>query len=249
MPTPFMHLDIAEQMRVNPRLNHAAHKLIEAERAAFYLGHVAADYQTICNIPREDTHFYNLPPAPDVQGPRAMFARYPQLAEARQLPQSQAVFIAAYSSHLIVDLRWYREILIPYFLQPTHWKDHRQRFTVHNILLTYLDRRSWSSLPADAGELLGAAQPDGWLPFAQTADLARWRNMLTRQLAPGATTETVTIFAGRLDMTPAEFTANLENPQWMKEQVFRRVSLRRVNALLAAVMEDSVTFINNYFSG
>ncbi len=44
-----------------------------------------------------------------------MMARYPVLAQAKNLPPDRAVFVAAYSAHLLLDLIWFRQIVVPMF--------------------------------------------------------------------------------------------------------------------------------------
>jgi hypothetical protein len=96
MPTPFMHLQFAEDMRalVQERANHRLADILEQEWPAFYLGSVAADFQTVAHIPRSDTHFYEIPPAPEDKAYPLMFAAYPDLADGAHLRQDQAVFVA-----------------------------------------------------------------------------------------------------------------------------------------------------------
>lgn len=244
-----MHLQVAERILVSTRLGAKERTLIVSEYPAFYLGNVAPDFQTISNIPREETHFYKLPPDPNSRAHDQMFSRYPELADASVLPTDQAVFVAAYAIHLMLDLRWYNEVLIPYFLISEGWGDHRQRFIVHNTLLTYLDMLAVESLPETAAETLKAAQPVGWLPFAGDAELIGWRDMLVAQLQPGAMLRTVEIYAGRLSMSPEEFAANLEDPAWMQSHVFAKVSLEEVQAMLLSAVDDSIDIITNYLNG
>jgi hypothetical protein len=222
-------------------------RLLDQAWPAFYLGNVAADFQTISDIPREVTHFYRLPPQPGVQAHDVMLQEYPQLADAAALPPQQAVFIAGYRGHLLLDLRWYWDVLMPYFIEADAWPaDHRHRFLVHNTLLTYLDKVAFASLPPTAGETLAAARPCKWLPFAGDGDLIRWRDLLAEQLQPDTTLATVTIYAERMKMTPEAFAANLENPQWMQEHVFHKVPLPQVEATITRGMEQSVTLLNEY---
>jgi hypothetical protein len=176
-----------------------------------------------------------------------MLTQYPELSAARALPQAHATFISAYCSHLLLDLRWYHEILIPFFLGPGDWKDHRHRFIVHNTLLTYLDRQAFYSLPESAAETLEAAKPDGWLPFASNVDLSTWRDFLVSQMKPGATPQTVEIYAGRLSMSPEQFSENLDKPEWMEEYVFSKVSLDSVLTILTSTVGDAVDLIFDYF--
>jgi hypothetical protein len=247
MPTPFMHLQIAERIRQDGGLDSGMLGRIEDQLPAFYLGNVAPDYQTITSIPREKTHFYNLPPGPEEDACREMLEQYPALSNSNIVSSAQAMFVAAYCCHLLLDLRWYREILIPYFLSPGDWKDHRHRFVVHNTLLTYLDKRAFESLPQSAAKTLSEARPDDWLPFASNEDLAEWRDFLVPQMKPGATPFTVEIYADRLAMSTEEFSEHLDKDEWMEEQVFSRVALDSVLSLLSSAVGDSIDQIIDYY--
>lgn len=248
MPTPFMHLQIAERILRGNRLNTPTQDVIARDLPAFYLGNVAPDYQTICDIPREETHFYYLPPGSKDNACRTMLKRYPELSEAALLSASQATFVAGYCAHLMLDLRWYFEILVPFFLGQGEWTDHRHRFIVHNTLLTYLDKRAFDSLPETAADTMEMAKPNGWLPFASDAELRSWREYLAGQLVPGANLQTIEIYAGRLSMSTEEFAANLDRPVWMEEQVFSKVPLQTILLFLDSAVRDSVDLITNYLA-
>jgi hypothetical protein len=249
MPTPFMHLQTAERIIASERLEPEIRDLLLANYPAFYLGNVAPDYQTICDIPREETHFYKLPPALDNQGYDRMLARHPELAEVDKLASNKAMFIAGYSIHLKLDLRWYHEVLMPYFFLGEGWADNKQRFMIHNTLLTYLDMLAVETLPENAAEILSSAVPDYQLPFAEDSKLTVWRDMLVDQLRPGAMLQTVEIYAGRLKMLPEEFAANLENPAWMNDHVFGKVPLEKVQAMLTEAVGESIDIITRYLKG
>lgn len=249
MPTPFMHLDFAERLRAHAALSPAVHDRLEAELPAFYLGNIAADYQIICDIPRETTHFYTLPPEPDCRAHETMLARYPELAVAGRLPVDQAVFIAGYCFHLIQDLVWYRRVLEPFFLLSAGWPwEPRVRFVAHNSLLTYLDQCAHQRLPEHAGAKLSRSASHGWLPFADDGQIHQWRDLIGRQLLPDSATETIAIFSSRLRMSAAEFAGNLNDAQWMNEQVFARAPLAQVESALSVGIDQSVQFINQYLA-
>jgi hypothetical protein len=245
MPTPFMHLQIAERIRADERLQGEARRLVEQEWPAFYLGSVAADVQTVNQMAREKTHFYGLPPDRERPAHEVMLAEYPALAEAGRLRPGQAVFVAAYAAHLMLDLSWYWQVLTPYFFNGD-WGETRYRFLIHNTLLTYLDRIDQAALPATAGPTLAAGEPADWLPFVSDDDLRCWRDMLVAQLRPGALSQTVEIYARRLGMTAADFAANLDDPAWMEVQVFRNVPLAGVRAVLDEAVGESVALISEY---
>lgn len=249
MPTPFMHLQVAERIKSDSRLLPTLRLLIEKNFSAFYLGSIAPDVQSVTKQPRSSTHFYDLPPRPEDRAYPDFLATYPQLSKPEQLPPEQAVFVSAYCAHLMLDLRWYHEVLIPYFIEPVQWDDNHQRFVVHNTLLTYLDKIAVKSLPNGAGRILAAAEPDEWLPFVTDEDLTRWRDILVDQLQPGVPLRTIEIYAGRLYMSPEEFAKNLEEPAWMEEHLIRRVPVDSVIEMISSAVKESADLINQYFFG
>jgi hypothetical protein len=248
MPTPFMHLQFAEDMRalIERKSNRRLVDILEQEWPAFYLGSIAADFQTITHVPRADTHFYRIPPAPEDKAYPLMFAAHPELADGSQIRQDQAVFVAAYCVHLMLDLLWFRQVLLPYFVEAQAWGDFPLRRLVHDILLTYLDREAFDSLPPSAASILAAAWPQRWLPFASDTALIEWRDMLLAQLQPGATLQTIEIYAGRLKMSPDEFTRKLRDPVWLEAQVFRNVPVAEVQARLEAAVPQCVDMVASY---
>ena len=243
-----MHLQVAERILRSGRLGEDLRAQIAEHVPALYLGSVAPDVQTVSGAPRAETHFYDLPPDADHQAHLEMLVRYPELACASELTFEHALFVAAYRAHLMLDLRWYREVLIPFFVAQTDWADLKQRFLAHNILLTFLDRRAVGSLPSSARETLLEREPDSWLPFVKDTDLHRWREMLAEQLRPDGSLLTIDIYAGRLSMSPAEFASHLKQPEWMEEQVFGKVPLDLVQSMMALAVEESAELISGYLS-
>jgi len=248
MPTPFTHIQIAESILDYWRLKPSSKLLAEKYYPAFYLGNIAPDFQTICDIPRAETHFYDLPPDLEKQPHETMLAQYPVLADAAALSGEQAVFVAGYCAHLMFDMLWYREVLIPYFVASPEWNSHHERFIVHNTLLTYLDKLAVISLPKKAAATLTSATPVDWLPFAGNGDLIQWRDVLVEQLRPGAPLQTINIYAGRLFMSPAEFEANLNRADWMDKNLFGRVSVEDVQNLLTTAVSKSADWISEYLT-
>ncbi|GJM42416.1 MAG: hypothetical protein DHS20C20_26980 [Ardenticatenaceae bacterium] len=248
MPTPFMHLRVAEQIlemtaaNGNCRLQTA----LAAEWPAFYLGSVAPDVNAISAIPRESTHFYDVPPAKADMAYPTMLARYPQLADITVISPGQAICVAAYSAHLMLDLIWLREVVYPFFYLAKDLGDRRQRRLTHFILLTYLDTIALNALPETTVTTLAAAQSCQWLPFVDDAVLAAWQEMLVAQLQPGASVKTIEIYAGRLGMSPAEFADNLQNPAWMQAQVFDKIPVDKVQQILQTAVPQSIDLIGNY---
>lgn len=242
-----MHLQVAENVLKSLQNSHNGRlsNLLQQQWPAFYLGSVAPDFQSICHIPRENTHFYGFPPDLSHPAYEVMLEKHQSLADSRCLRPEQAVFVAAYLAHLLLDLIWFEEVVVSLFVH-REWAERHQRRLGHFILLTYLDQLALESLPQTAVSTLATAHPNEWLPFAQDSDLVRWRDMLTTQLHPGATIQTVEIYAERLKITPAQFSAHLHDPVWMYQQLFVHVPLEQVQQVLETAVPRSITLINSY---
>ncbi len=250
MPTPFMHLQVAEQVLAHPGLSAATRAQEAAAWPSFYLGSIAPDFQDITDIPREATHFYALPPDTNSQVHEVMLAQHPELAQASRLPPTQAGFLAAYMAHLMLDVRWFREVLAPCFVFNPAWDSvgRYERFTAHNMLLAYLDGLALGALPDSAESTLAAAPTQAMAAFIPDHHLQRWQQFIVEQLTPGAPVRTVEIYARRLHMAPADFARHLADPVWLEEHLFRRVPPAQVQAVLASAVDETVTLITDYLS-
>ncbi len=155
-----MHLHIAEQIyemaaaNGNGRLQTS----LAAEWPAFYLGSVAPDVNAISTLPRASTHFYDMPPDPDETAYKTMLAQFPQLANVAAMSLGQAICVAAYSAHLMLDLIWLREVVYPFFFRAENLGNRQQRRLTHFILLTYLDTIALEGLPQTAVSTLPASK-------------------------------------------------------------------------------------------
>lgn len=253
MPTPFTHLEIAESIRelacVQSSPDSAINSLLAEQWPAFYLGSVAPDYQTICGIARADTHFYGMPPRTKSQGERTLLAQFPDLYPGNQIPPKQAAMVAAYLVHLRMDLAWQLEVVEPYFVAAPHFESDHQRYLMHLILLAGLDRESFDSLPGTAAETLARANPDHCLPFADDDQLRDWRDYLMGQLQPQGKRQTAEIFARRLQMTAKEFTAKLNDLEWMHREFYSRVPVEKIRRQMKASIKPSLELITAYWIG
>lgn len=248
MPTPFMHLHTAEQMRTAVQAqagNGRLAELLQAQWPAFYFGSVAPDFQGIVGLPRAQSHFFEMPPLPGHDAMQQMLHTYPQLANPAALPPGQAVFVAAYGAHLLLDLIWFYDVVMALFRQPSLGaRDHR--ILLHFALLTWLDRQAYEALPSTAAQTLAAAVPDGWLPFADAAVLASWRDLIVTQLRPGDRIQTIDIFAERIGMTPTAFAAMIEDDTWIQQELFAVIPLDQVQHALATAVPRSIDLLTRY---
>lgn len=246
-----MHLQVAEQIRQQvvdePQGNNGRlPELLETAWPAFYLGHIAPDFSPMDQLSRYDTHFYPIPLGPEDDAIGQMLSQYPGLQNGRLLPPHQAIFLSGYLAHLLLDMVWYRDILIPYFHQRAVLGPRKQRQIVHFLLLTYLDRIAYEQLPETAADDLYAAQPTAWLPFGTDEGLKRWRDVVARQLRPGAPKETAEIYARRINVPLLEFNQRFEDPDWMNTHIFQHIPLPTVEQIIADAVSPSIDLIARY---
>ena len=248
MPTPFMHLDYAERMIQHPTIPNSTVELLRNHWPAFYLGSIAADYQSICDVPREKTHFYPIPLPPNHDTLATLFEQHPALCNDGQLPTETVTFMAAYLAHLHFDVVWYREVMLPYFAFNPLFEgvERDERFTIHNILLTYLDRQALGALPASAETTLIAADSPTNIDYINAEQLDRFRNKIAKQLLPDAPIITVQLYADRMGMSASEFGQHLADPVWMQTKVFDRIPLDEVLAILDKTIGACVEIIADY---
>ncbi len=247
MPTPFMHMQIAEWICAEAQVNNIALlNRLKEEWSNFYFGSIAPDYQAICDVPRIESHFYDIPPEPDNEGYNYMLTQFPALADSDALTKETAVFIAGYCVHLLYDIIWLRDIVFPFFVNTKELGDRPQRQLIHFSLLTYLDKLALESLPETSASTLSAAQNFNILPFAKPDHLQAWHNEVQPQLEPKGRNLTIDIYAKRLGMTPNEFASNLDDPNWMDEHIFGKLPVEKIQTILKTAVPRSLTLLNDY---
>jgi len=166
----------------------------------FLLGCTAADIQVITGQRRHETHFYRIPPTPNLHAWESMKLAYPELADPYILPCKQAAFISGYLMHLVWDEAWAWEVFCPLYLESKIWESHQIRSIHHNALRVLLDREAEKDLHAlpELNPLLRKTEPESWLPFAPDAALCQWRDWITNQLDNPQDVQTAKVFAQRM---------------------------------------------------
>ena len=246
MPTPVMHLALAEELLCKGDLAPAVHRLLTQQRGPFLLGNTAPDVQTVSGQTRDETHFYSIPRTTDRPAHETLFAAHPKVAWARLLPPAQAAFVAGYIAHLALDELWLDDIFLRYFGGQQDWGTWPERSFLHNVLRTWMDRRDLQQLNGTVAMALRKAEPRGWLPFVEDVHLEAWRDWLAKQLGPGRNLQTAEVFAQRMGVPVAEVEAVLRSPQQMDARVFGRTSLAELESFHDVGYERSVAFIDWY---
>jgi hypothetical protein len=246
MPTPVMHLALAEEILRKGDLAPPTHRLLSLQRGPFLLGNTAPDVQTVSGQPRDETHFYSIPRTTDRPAYEALFAAHPELMRVSFLPPTQVAFVAGYVAHLVLDELWLDDIFLRYFGGRQDWGTWSERSFLHNVLRTWMDRRDLRQLNGTVAMALRVAEPQGWLPFVEDGHLREWRDWLVDQLTSGNGVQTAEVFAQRMGVPVAEVEAMLRSPQQMEARVFSHTSQAVLRSFHDAGYEHSVTFINWY---
>jgi len=245
MPTPVMHLALAEEILDGSALPPAVRRLLIQQRGPFLLGHTVPDVQTISRQGREETHFYTIPRSTDRPAYETFFAAYPRLSHPETLPQAQAAFIAGYVAHLLLDELWLNDIFLRYFMGQ-EWASLHERLFLHNVLRTWMDTRDQQRLDGSVAAALREVEPRGWLPFVSDEHLRVWRDWLAEQLDPAHSVETAQVFAQRMGVAVAEVEQVLGSPQQMEGRIFCHVPQAALHSFHDAGYEQSVALIGQY---
>lgn len=249
MPTPFYHLSLAEDLLRQTELIDSIREQLNRQHCAFLLGNTAPDVQTISKQSREETHFFNLPIEPEAPPPwEILFGIHPTLASPQELTPAQSAFIAGYLCHLLADWLWIKNIYAPVFGPGVSWSSFHHRLVIHNVLRTYLDHLALSDLPASIGACLAEVTPRQWLPFVQDAYLEKWRDFIAQQLYPGATAQTVEVFAERHGISPRDFYHLLESEELMEQEVFSHIPYSIVIDFRRNLVYESINLLNKFFA-
>jgi hypothetical protein len=251
MPTPVMHLALAERMLAEDVLAPALRGQLRQQRGPFLLGHTAGDVQAISGQSREETHFYTISSrhSSSVRQRRgaayeAMFATHPELAHAESLPPAHAAFIAGYIAHLELDELWLDRVFLPYFA--SGWASWPERSFLHNVLRTWLDHQNRRYVNDTIAASLRRAEPQGWLPFVSDAALRGWRDWLIAQLTPGERLQTAQVFADRMGVPVSDMEMVIHSPRQMEERVFSRIPKAELRAFCDTGYERSIDLIEQY---
>lgn len=249
MPNAQTHLASACDLMARPAVLNAYPALAEhTVQSAFLLGAISPDVRALSGHRREETHFFDIPPADAQPAHQHLFAAYPELADCVTLPAKQAAFIAGYIAHLVMDETWLKIVVMPgLFIQGAVWGTHHPNWWVYSLLMTYLEYRAADRLCAIALPGLSAAEPDHWLPFVTDRDLVRWRDHVAGMIGRGGARLISTMFAHTNDISPEELEAIVLDAGRMQQEAFRTVAPGQIDAFEVATDQRSEAAILAYF--
>ena len=247
MPTPTMHLVVAEEMLRRKDFSLAARRLLDQQQGPFLLGHTAPDVRTVSGQRREACHFYAVPRMSDQPAYCALFDAHPLLSHVEALSPSRAAFVAGYIAHLLLDELWLDDVFRRFFLQD--WGPLHERMFLHNVLRTWMDHRAQERLGGTAAQILRKAEPDGWLPFVADEHLRIWRDWLVQQLGADQGMETADVLARRMGISPERIEAVAGSAAKMEHRIFRRFPRSDLRAFEEMGYRRSVLLVDWYIAG
>lgn len=247
MPTPFYHLSVALELLQAPHIPHDFRQRLQLHAGAFLLGNTAPDVQTVSGQPRQETHFFSVPPAPAAPLPwDYLLDRYPQLAQPGRLADEQVAFWAGYLCHLQADWLWIQELYLPVFGPMANWGAFSERLFLHNVLRAYLDQQFLGDLSNGVSARLRNLAPQNWVPFVPEGALLTWRDFLTGQLQPGGAVQTVAVFAARAGLPAQEFYRLLEEEALLEKRIFKRLPRARLQQYRESLLHESCSLVVKY---
>lgn len=248
MPTPFYHINIAEDLLKHPGLASNARRVLEQYQCEFIFGHTAPDVQVISGQEREVTHFFILPIQKGSPLPwELILEANPSLRYFGQLPPAQASFLAGYLCHLQADWFWIRDVFAPIFGPTCSWGTFPERLYLHNVLRAYLDQQVYKTSPDGISTCLCQVSPVHWLPFVEDHYLGEWQDFLTLQLQPGAVAQTVEVFAARQGIEPDEFYHLIDSEERMDEEVFVHLPRQKLDRYRQSLVVENLKLLRSSF--
>lgn len=219
---------------------------ITENRGAFYFGNTAPDAQRLAGLPREGSHFFQVPPGDNTTPWDRMFNKHPRLLQSPEDNPQQAVFMAGYLAHLQADILWIEEIFLTHFGMEADWPSFEDGLLWHNVLRAWMDFQTLDKLDAEIWQAMDELQITGWLPFLSDENLNNWRDFLVEQLKPSGKVRTGEVFAQRLGIRLEEFVHLLEDEQRMNEELFSRLDPGKLDSFRRRLLEKSRVLIQRY---
>ncbi len=218
----------------------AAHKLLNETNydwsadhksvASFLFGSVAPDTRIISGQSRESTHFFTIPPNPNVTGPTTMMIDWPTLADPVALQTDHAALIAGYLTHLVMDEVWVEDVVMPcLFLAGERWGASHPNWLVYNATIAYLDYQAAKDLSSEIVAQVGEAEVEGTLPFIENRPLLDWQMHVSERIATNQF-RSAEFAARNCDIPPDEMHRLISSETAMAEMVYPVVPKQNIEA-------------------
>lgn len=172
MPSLGSHLASARLLA-----DRLAHRDLEADRGAYYLGATAPDLRLITRGEREDTHFFTLDALEHQDSVARLFAAHPRLRDTRGLTAETRAFMAGYLTHLLMDEQYIERVYRAYFGAASKFGDDPRGNLLDRVLQYELDRRERAQDAfASIREAMATTSASADVDFIARETLLRWRD-------------------------------------------------------------------------
>lgn len=249
MPNSQTHLAAVWSLLARPPLQAAFPWLGEEHvQSALLLGAVAPDVRVVSGQLREETHFFDIPTG-EQPGHDALFAAWPVLADSAALGAEQAAFVGGYLTHLIMDETWVEVVVMEgLFVEGLQWGPGHPNWRLYGLLMTYLEYQAAERLPPRAVELLGEAEPHGWLPFAADEHLRGWRDYVVSTIRQGGPRLLSRMFARSTGLSEADLESIVLSEERMAAEVFELIPRAQLAAFEVQTAQQAEAAVSRYWA-
>lgn len=174
MPALGSHLASARQIA-----ERLAHRDVDLDRGAFYLGATAPDIRIITRGEREDTHFFTLDELAAQDSIARMLATHPRLANVAELDEVTRAFMAGYLTHLILDEHYIERMYREYFGVASALKGDQRADLLDRVLQYEMERREREQAEGMTAirEAIEASKGLANVEFIDESKLREWREV------------------------------------------------------------------------
>jgi hypothetical protein len=219
----------------------------DAAQPAFLLGAISPDARILSGLPREATHFFDIPPEDGRPASARLLDEWPALRCEAVADRRQAAYIAGYMTHLVMDQTWVEQVVMPgLFIDGVVWGFGHPNWRLYTILMTYLEHRAEARLPGAALDRLKRAQPERWLPFLDDQTLLRWRETIIRIVENGGAARVSREFARTNGLAADEMAAIVGSEARMAEVAYPTIPRAQLLAFEDEVRGRSAGAVMDY---
>jgi hypothetical protein len=232
--------------------NRLAHRDIEADRGAYYLGATAPDVRIITRGDREHTHFFTLDELANQDSVARMLEAHPRLAVPGALDEVTRAFMAGYLTHLLLDEHYIERIYREYFGVGSLFAGDPRGDLLDRVLQYELERREREQTTemTSIREAMASSGSLADVELIERETLGRWREVAIDMAShPPTWDRFVRVATRHLRDTPeAEFHAQqlmTEIPSLLRE-VLDHVTEERMRQFMDEAIEASTQRVREY---
>ncbi|MBI4498415.1 MAG: hypothetical protein HY689_10995 [Chloroflexi bacterium] len=223
-----------------------AHRAIQDHLGCFLLGTTAPDIRVMLQVPREQTHFYDLARTEQESGARRIFQLYPDLTSPSLRDDAQRALVAGYLTHLAVDERWIETVYRPCFGRESPLTQDPAANLLDRIVQFEIDRRErvQHARMEEIDRLLLGYHSAG-IGFLDGPTLVTWRDRIRGIVAQEPTWDLFRRFAGRYYASEAADHIMAQVPELL-ERALDYLTPDRVDSFREQAIAISAEVVEGY---